>query len=303
MKKIVFMGTPEYAKVILNSLILDKDIEVNLVLTQPDRPVGRKKVLTPPPVKVLAQNNSITVLQPESLTDETIEKKIKKATPDIIIVAAYGQLLPKSILDIAPCVNLHASILPMYRGASPIQQAILNGDTYSGVTAMLMDIGLDTGDILGFKYIKTSEAPTLDLMMKKLSILASELTIDVINEYENLQPIGQLNSLSSKCKKIKKQDGLVDFKDAKKLYRKYCAYFGWPGIYLENGMKLHSVDLIDTDCQNCAGELLEIKNEYIIIGCEKGSIKVKELQPKSKTKMNAKAYILGKRLKVGDKIL
>jgi len=303
MKKIVFMGTPEYAKVILNSLILDKDVEVNLVLTQPDRPVGRKKVLTPPSVKVLAQENDISVLQPENLKDNAVVEKIKKATPDIIVVAAYGQLLPKDVLEIAPCINLHASILPMYRGASPIQQAILNGDEYSGVTAMLMDVGLDTGDMLGFKYVKTSEAPTLDLMMRKLSILAAELTTDVIKEYESLQPIKQLNSLSSKCKKIKKQDGLVDFSSAKKLYRKYCAYFGWPGIYLENGMKLHGVELVDTDCQNCVGELLEIKDEYIKVGCEIGSIKVQELQPKSKAKMDAKAYILGKRLKVGDNLL
>jgi len=303
MKKTVFMGTPKYAEVILDTLIKDKNIDIKLVYTQLDKQVGRKKILTPPPVKTLALKNSIEIRQPETLKDTKVAKEIKAINPDIIIVAAYGQLLSKDILDIAPCINLHASILPKYRGASPIQQAILNGDEYSGVTAMLMDTGLDTGDILGFKYIKTSKAPTLNLMMEKLSILAADLTVDIIKEYERLNPIKQLNASSSKCKKINKQDGLVDFNDALTLYRKYCAYYGWPGVFLRNSMKLHGVELIDSDCQNSASKLLEISDDYITIGCKRGSIRVKELQPASKTKMSAKAYILGKRLKVGDNLL
>ncbi len=303
MKKVIFMGTPAYADVILKRLIEDKSVEVVLVLTQPDRPVGRKKVLTPPPVKVTAQESGIEVLQPESLKDEELINSIKAVGADLIIVAAYGQLLPKSVLDIAPCINLHASILPKYRGASPIQQAILNGDEYSGVTAMLMDVGLDTGDMLGFKYIKTSEAPTLDLMMQKLSELAADLTIDVVKEFENLAPIPQLNALSSKCKKIKKQDGLVNFDSALELYRKYCGYFGWPGIFVEGGMKLHGVELLDSSSQNSAGKILAIEDETVIIACKVGSIKVEGLQPPSKAKMSAKAYIMGKRLKVGDNLL
>ena len=303
MKKVIFMGTPAYADVILKRLIDDKDIEVVLVLTQPDRPVGRKKVLTAPPVKVTAQNSGIEVLQPESLKDEEIVKKIEVVAADLIVVAAYGQLLPKSVLDIAPCVNLHASILPKYRGASPIQQAILNGDEYSGVTAMLMDVGLDTGDILGYKFIKTSAAPTLDAMMQKLSELAADLTIDIVKEFDNLAPIPQLGAISSKCKKIKKQDGLVNFDSALKLYRKYCGYFGWPGIFVEGGMKLHGVELIEISSQNCVSEILSIEDEAVVIGCGVGSIKVKELQAPSKAKMSSKAYIMGKRLKVGDTLL
>jgi len=303
MKKIVFMGTPTYADIILKSLITDSDIEVALVLTQPDRPVGRKKILTAPPVKVTALENGIEVLQPESLKEEEIVKRIKEVGADLIIVAAYGQLLPKSVLDIAPCINLHASILPKYRGASPIQQALLNGDEYSGVTAMLMDIGLDTGDMLGYKFIKTSSAPTLDAMMQKLSELAADLTIDIVKEFENLAPIPQLGAISSKCKKIKKQDGLVNFNSALKLYRKYCGYFGWPGIFVEGGMKLHGVELLESSSRNCISQILSIEGEAIVIGCGVGSIKVKELQAPSKAKMAAKAYILGKRLKVGDNLL
>ena len=303
MKKVVYMGTPAYADVILKRLIDDSEIEVALVLTQPDRPVGRKRVLTPPPVKVTALNYGIEVLQPESLKDEEVVNSIKAVDADLIIVAAYGQLLPKSVLDIAPCINLHASILPMYRGASPIQQAILNGDEYSGVTAMLMDIGLDTGDMLGFKYIKTSNAPTLDVMMQSLSELAAELTLDVVKDFENLAPIPQLGAVSTKCKKIKKQDGLVNFDSALELYRKYCGYFGWPGIFVEGGMKLHGVKLLEEGSQNCVNQILSIENDTIVIGCGVGSLKINELQPQSKAKMSAKAYIMGKRLKVGDNLL
>jgi len=303
MINIVYMGTPDYAKVILEDLINDKDINVNLVLTQPDRPVGRKKVLTPPPVKELALKHNIEVLQPNRLKEEGVKDSIIAKKPDFIIVAAFGQLLPKEILDIAPCINLHASILPKYRGASPIQQAILNGDEYSGVTAMLMDEGLDTGDMLGFKFIKTEEAPTLNLMMHKLSQLAGSLIIDVIKNYNNLLPIKQLNAIASKCGKIKKEDGLVDFKNADILYRKYCAFYGWPAIFLDNGLKIYGVELIDNDSINKEGEILEIAKDYILVGCLKGKIKIKELQPKSKAKMEAKAYIMGKRLKVGDIIL
>ena len=303
MINIVFMGTPNYAKVILEELIKDSEIKVSLVLTQPDRPVGRKKILTAPPVKELAQKHNLEVMQPLSLKDENIVKKIKEISPDFIIVAAFGQLLPKEVLDIAPCINLHASILPKYRGASPIQQALLNGDEYNGVTAMLMDEGLDTGDMLGFYFIKSKEAPTLNLMMDKLSHLAAKLTIDVVKNFDKLNPIKQLNAISSKCKKIKKEDGLVDFKDASKLYRKYCAYFGWPGVYLDSGLKIFGVELLDRDSINNEGEILEIDDEHIIVACKKGVLKIRELQPKSKARMSAKAYILGKRLKVGDTLL
>lgn len=147
-KKIVYMGTPRYAEAILETLIAADDMEVVLVLTQPDRPVGRKKVMTPPPVKTAAEAGGIPVLQPNRLRDEGIEECIRKTEPDFIVVAAFGQILPKSILDIAPCINLHASLLPQYRGASPVQQSLLNGDSITGVTSMLMEEGLDTGPML-----------------------------------------------------------------------------------------------------------------------------------------------------------
>lgn len=303
MNNIVFMGTPEYAKVILESLIKDSNINLSLVLTQPDRPVGRKRILTPPPVKELAIKHNIKVLQPATLKDLEIKEAITQAKPDFIIVAAYGQLLPKDILKIAPCINLHASILPKYRGASPIQSAILNGDEYSGVTAMLMDEGLDTGDMLGFRYIKTKEAQRLDLMMQKLSILAGDLTLDIIKNYKNINPIKQLNALASKCKKITKNDGLVDFSDANSLYNKYCAFYGWPGVYLKSGLKLIDIELLDTNSNNEEGKIVDIIESAVVVGCKKGKIKINILQPPSKQKMKAKAYIVGKRMKIGDTLL
>ena len=130
-------------------------MDVSLVITQPDKPVGRKMVLTPPPVKVLAQEHSLKVLQPNRLSDEGIVEAIKTQNPDFIVVAAFGQLLPKSVLEIAPCINLHASLLPQYRGASPVQQSLLNGDKVTGVTSMLMEEGLDTGRITSYNVCYT----------------------------------------------------------------------------------------------------------------------------------------------------
>jgi len=300
MINVVFMGTPDYAKEILQKLIEQKDIKVSLVLTQPDRPVGRKKILTAPPVKELALKHNIKVLQPLTLKDKEIIETIKQVNPDFIVVAAYGMLLPKEVLDIAACINLHASILPLYRGASPIQQILLNGDEYSGVTAMLMDEGLDTGDILGFSIIKSKEAPNLSLMMQKLTHLAADLTVDVLLEFNNLNPIKQLNATASVCKKIKKEDGLVDFSDALTLYRKFSAFYGWPGIFLENGLKLIDIELVEIDSKNQPGEILEITKDYTVVGCKKGSIKIKTLQPKSKAKVDSYSYVNGKRIKVGD---
>ncbi len=300
---IVFMGTPEYANVILEGLIEDSSCSVDLVLTQPDRPVGRKKVLTPPPVKVLAQENNIEVLQPDSLKGVDIQEKIAEFKPDMIIVAAFGQLLPKEVLDIAPCINLHASILPEYRGASPIQQGLLNGDKYLGVTAMLMEEGLDTGDILGFRFVNREEVERLDIAMRNLAIEASKLTTTIVKNFNEINPIPQLHATASHCKKIQKSDGEVELKNALEIYRKFCGFFGWPGIYLSSGLKLIDIEIVDTNGENIEGDILDILDDSIVVACKRGSIKIKTLQPSSKPKMDVKSYILGKRINIGDSIL
>jgi len=299
-KKIVYMGTPNYAEMILQKLIDSDDIDVSLVLTQPDRAVGRKKILTPPSVKVLALENNIKVLQPEKLKDDGIYESILNEKPDFIIVAAFGQILPQSILDIAPCINLHASILPKYRGASPVQQSLLNGDKYSGVTAMLMELGLDSGDILGYKYFEIPKDMKVQGLMHQLSLDACELTIDVIRNFDNIEPIPQIKAISTHCKKITKSDGEILFDDAYILYNKYRAFEGWPTIYTSNGLKIIDMNLLDKNGEYKNGEILEIDKKTIVIGCEKGKVEIRTLQPKSKKPMDAKAYLLGKELKVGD---
>ena len=303
MKKIVYMGTPHYAKEILQTLIDDVKIEVPLVITQPDRKAGRKNELKAPDVKVLALEHNLKILQPEKLSDDGIYEAIINANPDYIVVAAFGQLLPKNILDIAPCINLHASLLPQYRGASPVQQSLLNSDEFTGVTAMLMEEGLDSGPILGYRYFKIPPTMLLPELMNRLSDDACALTTDIIHRFESIAPLEQNRAMATHCKKIKKSDGLVNFSSASEFYDKYRAFEGWPGIFVEGGMKIKNILLIETESQNGEGEILELKDESIVIGCSKGSLEIGVLQPASKKAVNAKAYCVGRGLKVGNSLL
>ncbi len=303
MKKIVFMGTPEYARVILEKIINAKKFEISLVLTQPDRPVGRKQELLPSPVKQLATKESIEVMQPNSLKETVVYEALKDIKPDFIVVAAFGQLLPKTILEIAPCINLHASLLPLYRGASPVQQALLNSDAFTGVTAMLMEEGLDSGPMLAFRYFKIPEDMKLDALMDQMSIDAASLTITTLEDFENILPIPQTKALSSHCKKIQKEDGLIALKDAKSIYNKYRAFYGWPGIYLANKLKLLDIELREKDGNYKAGQIIKVEGESVVVGCDSGAIKINLLQPESKKAMGAKAYLVGRGLKIGDSII
>ena len=301
--KIDYMGTPHYAKEILNTLIEAEDMEVTLVLTQPDRPVGRKKVLTPPPVKVLALEYGIEVLQPNRLSDEGIENAIRAMSPDFIIVAAFGQLLPKSILDIAPCINLHASLLPQYRGASPVQQSLLNGDKKTGVTSMLMEEGLDTGDILEKVEFAIPDNMRLHALMQQLTNDACELTLSTVRKFDTITPRKQDESQATLCKKIKKSDGEINFEDAVAIYNKYRAFEGWPGIFASNGTKFDGVSLADRESLNNASEILAFEDDSVIVGCSRGSLKIEILQPASKKAMTAKAYSVGRGLKIGHTLI
>ncbi len=303
MKRIVYMGTPEYAKIILEAILKENEFEVTLVLTQPDRPVGRHQELTPPPVKSLALEYDLPVLQPQRLKEDGIYEAITEAKPDLIVVAAFGQLLPKSILDIAPCINLHASLLPLYRGASPVQQSLLNGDKFTGITAMLMEVGLDSGPVLAYRYFKIPNDMVVTNLMDRLSYDAALLTIEVLRNFENLIPLPQTGAAATHCRKIQKSDGEVDFLDASEIINKYRAFYGWPGLFLANGLKLSGLKIIDTNSNNKAGEILAIENDSIVVGCKNGSIKISSLQPPSKKAMNAKAYLVGRGLKIGDTLI
>jgi len=288
------MGSPEYAVKILDALA--KKYNICAVYTQPDKPVGRKKTLTPTPVKKYALEKGFEVLTPLSLKEENINR----FKPDFIVVAAYGLLLPKRVLDTAPCINLHASLLPKYRGASPIQSAVLNGERYTGVTSMLMDEGLDTGDILTWDYTDVGEKTAEDLF-EELGDMAASQIIYVIENFQKIKPIKQNNLLATYSPKIKKQDGFVDFENAKIIDRKYRAFKPWPGIFTEK-FKINEMELIDTDSVNNPGEILEM-DEGVIVGCKKGKIKLLKLQAPGKKEVSAIDYVNGKRLKTGQNIL
>lgn len=296
------MGTPDYATKILQKLI--KNYEVIALFAQPDKAVGRKQILTQPDTKKFILDNSlnIDIYQPEKLATKESVELLKKLQPDFIIVAAYGQILSKEILDIAPCINLHASLLPKYRGASPIQSSILNSDKLAGVTSMLMEEGLDSGDILGFKYIKLDRDIKVTELFEKLADIASELTIETIENFSKIEPLKQNSSISNYAKKIKREDGLISFNDsADEIYTKFRAFYFWPEIFLENGLKLKEINLIESQKEYLeVGKILQIDADGVEISTTKGSIKVSKLQAKSKKALNAIDYIRGKRLKVGD---
>ena len=292
---IVFMGSPDYAVKIFDSL--NKNFNVVAVFTQPDKPVGRKKILTPTPVKKYAIDNNLEVFTPTTLKNEDL----KKFNPDFIVVAAYGLILPKHILKTAPCINLHASLLPKYRGASPIQSAILNGDKYTGVTSMLMDEGLDTGDILTWDYTEVGNKTSIDLF-DELADIASKQIIYTLKNFNKIKPLKQNSLLATYSPKIKKEDGYVDFESALIMDRKYRAFKPWPGIFCDK-FKINEMELIDSNSINKKGEIIDILDDGVVVGCNKGKIKLKKIQVPGKKEIDAISYLNGKRLKVGDNIL
>ncbi len=296
--RVVFMGTPDYATTIFQAI----KKSVVALFTQPDKPVGRKQLLTPPHIKKYVQERGldIPIYQPVTLRDAVVVQTLKEIKPDFIVVAAYGQILPKEILQIAPCINLHASLLPKYRGASPIQHVLLNGDEVTGVTAMLMDEGLDTGEILGFDVVTIEQTDTAITLFEKLSRRAAALTPLVLERFDSIKPLAQHDVDATYCKKIKKSDGVVEFEDARTLYNRYRAFIFWPGVFLKNGLKLKKLQLLDQDSQHIAGEIVAIEEDGVVVGCRRGTLKVLRVQPPSKKEMDALSYIRGKRLGVGD---
>lgn len=295
------MGTPAYATTILEALLKDSSIEVVLLVTQEDKPVGRKQILTPPHTKawLLEHPLHVEIYQPKSLRSEEAQAKIAALKPDFIVVAAYGQILPKAILSIAPCINLHASLLPKYRGASPIQSTLLANETYAGVTSMLMEEGLDTGAMLGFSYLKIEPEHNASILFDVLADLAAKLTMITLHHFPSLAPLTQVSANATHCKKIKKEDGLISFEQsAESIGIQYKALSPWPGIFLESGLKLLDLAVCDHHENAVSGVIKEIKSEGIIVTCKTGSLLLKTLQPISKNAMNAVDYIRGKRLSI-----
>ncbi|MCD8096091.1 MAG: methionyl-tRNA formyltransferase [Ruminococcus sp.] len=305
--KIVFMGTPDFAVTALDKLY-QSEHEVLAVFTQPDKPKGRGYKLVPPPVKQFAITHDTPVFQPASLkkdADEVIEK-LKSFTPDCIVVAAYGKILPKEVLDIPRlgCVNIHASLLPRYRGAAPIQRAILNGEKVTGITLMKMDEGLDTGDILLQKEIEIGENDTSSDMFVKLALLGADMLSELLPKLENgeITLKKQIKASASYAQMITKDMCPINFSDSVfKIHRQVCALSDSPCAYcFLNGkrLKVYRSEIALTDKVNAkVGEFVGEKN--FDVACSDGVIRFVEIQAEGGKRMNAAAYLNGKPVEQG----
>ena len=296
--KIVFAGTPEFASPILKALIKDNRFEVAMVVTQPDKPGGRKGILTSPPVKTLAVTNGIVVKQPEKIAD--IEDKLNQIKPDLFVVAAYGQILPESILKIPAfgAINVHASLLPSYRGASPIQEAILRGDKKTGITFQLMNKFLDQGDIVEQIEITIGNDDSYPLLAKKLSGLTASLLPDILARFVSgkITSVPQDSGKATYCRKISKEDGLLDFQkeSAESMVRKVRAYNPWPGCFtFLNGKRIKINSAAVGEQKIDTGECLKLKNNRIGIGTKKGAFLPLTLQPEGKKEITASEFVRG----------
>ena len=295
--RVVFMGTPEYATKILESLL--EHHEGVGVFTRQDKKASRKLDFNLPHVKEFLSKTDVPIFQPKSLKDEQAQNVIRELKPDVIVVAAYGQILPQEVLDIATCINLHASILPKYRGASPIQSAILNKEEFTGVTAMRMERGLDTGDMLGFSFVKIDDSTRVEKLFEELSSVASKLTLKVLKNLGKIKTLKQCDALSSYAPKISKSDGLVNFSmSADEIFRKFQALSPWPAIYLESGLKLIEIEKVNIETES--GKIAKIEENGVVVGCSVGALKIKTVHAPSKKAVSANEYILGKRVSIGD---
>ncbi|MBQ1453110.1 MAG: methionyl-tRNA formyltransferase [Ruminococcus sp.] len=303
--KLVYMGTPDFAVPALEKLAAVH--EVAAVFTQPDKPVGRKQILTPPDVKVCAERLGIPVCQPASMKTPEAFELLKSFAPEVIVVAAYGQILPKAVLDLPAygCVNIHGSLLPKYRGAAPIQQAVLNGDAVTGVTTMLMDVGLDTGDILLTKETPIGENETSAELFDRLSLLGGELILETLDALAqgSVTPKKQDEALATHTSKIDKSLCPIDFTaTAQAVHNLIRGLYSWPVATAQIGgkrVKIHKSRIAKGS--GSAGVILSVKP--FVIACGEGAVEILELQPEGKKKMSAEAFAAGHDLKIGDKLI
>ena len=294
--KIIFMGTPEFAVPCLKALIDDGN-EIAAVFTQPDKPKGRGYTMAPPPVKVCAQEHGIPVYQPTTLKDGEALGIISGIAPEMIVVVAYGKILPKEILDLPEygCVNVHASLLPMYRGAAPIQWAVLDGQKKTGVTSMLMDDGLDTGVMLMKAELEIGENETADELHDRLSELGAELIVKTVHEAAEGRLVREKQDDSKSCyaSMLKKEMSKIDFgKTAIEVHNKVRGLNSWPGASAMIGgkrIKIHRTIVRSENGQ--PGEVLSL--EPLIVACGEGSVELVEVQPEGKKRMPAAAFVNG----------
>lgn len=302
--RVVFMGTPDFAVPCLEALI-NAGYDVVGAFTQPDKPKGRGYALAPPPVKVTALEHNIPVYQPKTLKDGEALTILSELSPECIVVVAYGKILPKAILDLPKygCINVHASLLPKYRGAAPIQWSVLNGERETGVTAMYMDVGLDTGDMIKKKTCEIGENETAGQLHDKLSSLGASLIVETLKELENgtAQREKQDDSQSCYAPMLDKSLCQIDWNvSASQVHNKVRGLSPWPvAISSVNGkrVKIHSTGL--SDRQGNPGEVISLSP--LEVACGSGSVIINELQLEGKKRMDSRSFLNGHKLDVGDK--
>lgn len=306
--KVVFMGTPDFAVETLRA-VLEAGHEVAAVVTQPDKPKGRGKELAMSPVKEFAASKGLTVYQPVKARDDAFVAQMREMAPDVIVVVAFGQILSKEILTMPKygCVNVHASLLPEYRGASPIQWAVIDGRKESGVTTMLMDEGVDTGDMLLQSRRTLSEKETGGSLFDKLSVDGAKLLVETLKGLEEgtIERIPQDSARATHTKKIDKSLGELDFnRPAKELECLIRGLNPWPSAYtLFRGktLKIWDADVLTGDFAGYEpGQIVSVNKKEFVVKCREGALAVRELQLEGKKRMDTASFLLGTRVEVGE---
>lgn len=308
--KIVFMGTPDFAVGALESLI-DAGYEITAVVTQPDKAKGRSGQLQFPPVKECAVKHNIPVLQPRRIKTAEAMEELFSYEADAYVVAAFGQILSQEILDHPKygCINIHASLLPKYRGAAPIQHAILMGEKKSGVTIMQMDAGIDTGDMLYKKEVEITDEDNYESLHDKLMKVGGEAIVEALPMIVDgtLKRVPQDHEQSCYAPMIQKSQGKIDFgKDAEEVDRLIRSMTPWPSAYTAykgKQMKVWKAQLLpDVQTNQPAGEVVEVTKDGIIVACKKGTLKILELQLEGKKRMSTHDFLLGVKVAPGEQL-
>lgn len=311
--KILFMGTPDFAKVQLEALI-NAGADVVGVVTQPDKPKGRKMVLTPPPVKVCAEEHDIPVYQPNTLRGEEFAALLDTLAPELIIVAAYGKILPENVINYPSlgCINVHGSLLPKYRGAAPIQRAIMDGERETGITIMYMDVGLDTGDMLSKVVVPIEIFDNFETMHDKLAKAGAKLLILTIEALENGTAVREKQDdlKSTYAAKIENADCVLDFDtDAMSVYNRIRGLSPFPLTVVshnDRALKIVSAELADTVKEHKnPGEVLscDAAKNRIEVACRGGSVAITGVLPEGKSRMRAADFINGRKIAEGDRLI
>ncbi len=309
--RILFMGTPEISAVCLKKMI-DKGLSVKAVVSGEDKPRGRGKVMTPTPTKALAVESGIAVYTPKTLRDAEFIRVLSEINPELIVVVAYGKILPKEVIDYPKhgCINVHVSLLPRYRGAAPMQRAIMNGDKTTGVTIMYMDEGLDTGDIIEQAEFPISESDDFEAIHDRSAEVGGELLLSVIEKIENgcINPIPQDSSLATYARKIEKEDAKIDLTQPAQILDPIIrGLTPIPGAYvLHNGKMLKISRAVKCEGIGAVGEVIELDGVGeggITVACGKDALRITKVIPEGKGKMSAGDYIRGRKIQKGDILL